>query len=123
MRELKWDEIEYGGLPAYRTKHDGTHYDIMPLNTAWGSHAGEYYLIRNGKQCWNLISALWEDCKANASNDVHEIQPYVLTTVQDGMHLLERILFGGAKKSSCPECGGSGKYIGLNVIEPCKACC
>ena len=37
----------------------------------------------------------------------------------------ERVVFQkGVRESTdnCPECGGSGRYVGLNVIEPCQCC-
>lgn len=26
------------------------------------------------------------------------------------------------RRPNCPDCGGSGQYVGLTVIEPCRAC-
>ncbi|MCA9067893.1 MAG: hypothetical protein KDA84_03160 [Planctomycetaceae bacterium] len=28
----------------------------------------------------------------------------------------------GSEHESCPECGGTGKYTGLNTVEPCRVC-
>lgn len=30
--------------------------------------------------------------------------------------------YQGQTHDLCPECHGTGKYIGLNVVEPCKTC-
>ena len=32
---------------------------------------------------------------------------------------VEAVVFA---RTQCPDCGGSGKYVGLIVIEPCKRC-
>ena len=33
--------------------------------------------------------------------------------------LIEAVVF---PKTACPDCNGSGKYVGLNVIEACATC-
>lgn len=30
--------------------------------------------------------------------------------------------FAAAESAPCPECNGTGEYVGLNVVEPCRAC-
>lgn len=38
---------------------------------------------------------------------------------------VEMVLIDRWEESSgepCPECGGSGKYVGLNAVEDCRAC-
>ncbi len=35
---------------------------------------------------------------------------------------LEFIVYTATAPSKCPDCGGSGSYVGLNVIEDCQTC-
>ena len=35
---------------------------------------------------------------------------------------LEFVVVTEDKRNPCPDCNGSGKYIGLTVIEPCQTC-
>lgn len=48
----------------------------------------------------------------------------------DSLQLVERSGGSGfmvfavsrARSACCPDCGGSGRYVGLTVIEPCRTC-
>lgn len=38
-------------------------------------------------------------------------------------HHLEMVLVKPLRRRKpCPDCGGTGKYVGLNVVEPCAKC-
>lgn len=62
-------------------------------------------LIDNTSQ-WNLhledFEPDWENCSA---------------------HHLEMVLIKPLRRrKSCPDCGGTGKYVGLNIVESCATC-
>lgn len=38
------------------------------------------------------------------------------------MVLKDRDSGNGGRKEPCPECSGTGRYVGLTVVEPCGAC-
>jgi hypothetical protein len=39
----------------------------------------------------------------------------------DGAHF-EFIVRHAGPKQTCPDCGGSGKYVGLHAVETCRRC-
>lgn len=39
-----------------------------------------------------------------------------------GGHIEVLIWAGDATQQPCPTCGGSGKYVGLSVVEDCQTC-
>lgn len=49
--------------------------------------------------------------------DAVELQPLVRSKANGTV-----IFAGEARRVPCPDCDGSGSYVGLTVVEPCDVC-
>jgi hypothetical protein len=47
--------------------------------------------------------------------------PYAVV-LEEQQSSLDRVVVRLTTPAACGECGGSGKYVGLNLVEACKGC-